>query len=56
MQSVIKQSLRWNHLNRIFYKGLYTSLQDARYLQMYYQELEAAITLRGRWCRHYLKK
>lgn len=52
MKAVIKQSLRWNAINRTYYKGLYETLKDDRYLHYYYQQLDAAITLRGRWCHH----
>ena len=53
MKHAIKSSIEWNNINRIFYLGLYKSLHDERYLQIYYTLLNQSITQRGRYCPHY---
>lgn len=47
MKNNIKDSLRWNHIYRKFYVGLYNELGKPCYLQMYYSHLHMSISMRG---------
>ena len=53
MKERIKSSLRWNHIDRKFYKGLYEMFGNKAHLRQYYSRLHQVIAIRGKYCPYY---